>query len=297
MGSRPRGAIVNWAPQAKTRKLLGEVAEIFETYAAHLPLTLRQVFYRLVASHDFPKTEQAYQRLIETVGKARRAGLIDHRKIRDDGVVHHQLGSFNGVPEFLNAVQGAACNYVLDRRIGQPFALEVWCEAAGMVPQLANVCDSYGVPVFSGGGFDSLTAKVEAARRAAHEGQANGRTLVVLHIGDHDPSGLHVFVSVAEDVAAWAHMGRGGVEFHRVAVTPEQVEEHSLAIDVPKTTDRRRYGFDWTCQAEALDPGVLASLVVKAIEERTDLEQLEVVIAREDRERERLQGLVAGLSP
>ena len=51
----------------------------------------------------------------------------------------------------------------MNRQAGQPVQLYLWCEAGGMVPQLARVADPYDVPVLSGGGFDSITMKHELA--------------------------------------------------------------------------------------------------------------------------------------
>ena len=61
-----------------------------------------------------------------------------------------------------------------------------------MVPQLelASPTD-YGVPVISGGGFDFLTAKHDFAEEIA----AGDRPVTVLHIGDLDPSGAHLYLA------------------------------------------------------------------------------------------------------
>jgi len=55
--------------------LIERVLAVLTEYAAHLPLTCRQIFYRLVGARGegFEKSEKAYERLAETIGKARRA--------------------------------------------------------------------------------------------------------------------------------------------------------------------------------------------------------------------------------
>ena len=62
---RPRGFITGWTPRPDTCALLDQVRAILREYDAHLPLTLRQIFYRLVGVHDYEKTERAYDRLGE----------------------------------------------------------------------------------------------------------------------------------------------------------------------------------------------------------------------------------------
>jgi len=73
---RPRG-FKPWQPRPETQRLLDQVLAVLDEYAAYLPLTLWQIFYRLVGAHGFEKTERAYQRLSEHLSRARRAELID----------------------------------------------------------------------------------------------------------------------------------------------------------------------------------------------------------------------------
>ena len=263
--TRHRGPRVEWRPQARTVELLDQIARVLVEYAEHLPLTARQIFYRLVGTRNYAKTENAYARLCETLVSARRAGRIDFAAIRDDGVTIDQPTGFDDPADFWETVRWTADRYRRARLNGQSVNVEVWAEAAGMVPQLARVAAPWGVPVVSSSGFDSLTAKYDAARRAA----ADGRPLVVLHIGDLDPSGVHLFSSAAEDVAAWAEHYDAVVIFRRVAVTPEQVDAYGLPTAPPKATDRRRFTGE-TCQAEALDPATLADLLAAALDETLD---------------------------
>jgi len=71
--TRPKG-YAPWRPSPETAALVEDVKDVLEDYRAHLPLTIRQVFYRLVAAYDYPKDERAYERLGYALGRARRAG-------------------------------------------------------------------------------------------------------------------------------------------------------------------------------------------------------------------------------
>ena len=73
---------------------------------------------------------------------------------------------FTGKAGFWSTVAAAAEDYRLDRQMNQAAWLEVWVEASGMAPQMQRVTDPLGVPIFSSGGFDSVTAKYEATVRA-----------------------------------------------------------------------------------------------------------------------------------
>lgn len=265
---RPRGYAA-WRPQRKTRVLLGQVEEILDEYRDHLPLTVRQVFYRLVAAHGYEKTERAYARLSEHVVRARRARLIPFDHIRDDGVTTISMEWFGSPEDFWDDAVQRGRRYRRDRQAGQPQRIELWCEAAGMAPQLARVADEFSVPVFSAGGFASLTAVRQIVDRAV----APDRTCptVLLHVGDFDPSGESIFEAMVADAQAFVEADRitagiERVEGLRVALTADQVEAHELPTAPAKKTDSRTVRWRGeTCQLEALPPDVLARAVREAI--------------------------------
>lgn len=275
--TRPRG-LAEWRPQSKTLALLEQVSAVLLEYADYLPMTARQVLYRLVGAHGYEKSERGYERLCEVLNRARRAGLVPWTSIRDDGATVVEAPGWDDPAAFWTAVGTTARAYRRDLSQGQPVALEVWVEAAGMVPQITRVAHVYGVPVFSSGGFDSVTVKHEAALRYLERDVPT----VVLHLGDHDPSGCSIVDSAADDIATFVtDYGRPGtVKFERLAVTPEQVHRYSLETSFQKVTDRRGEHMAATVQAEALAPDELAAEVTAAIEDRVDLDLLDRVRAR-----------------
>lgn len=74
-GARPKG-FSDWQPQGKTKGILDNVLAVIEEYRDELPLTLRQVFYRLVAQYDYDKTDLSYKRLGNLIVRARRAQIV-----------------------------------------------------------------------------------------------------------------------------------------------------------------------------------------------------------------------------
>jgi len=288
--SRPKG-MAAWQPRGQTCKVLGQVDEILEQYADHWPLTLRQIFYRLVAAYDYEKTERAYKRLGEYLVRARRAGMVPWESMRDDGWVQGENEGWHDPAHFRRTVFAMARSYVRDKQVRQPCRLVLLAEAAGMVPQLRKVADLFGVPVVSSSGFDSLTVKRQIAVQVLEE----RRPTVFLHVGDWDPSGVCIFDVVQADVEAFVNAECGDswgaaplVRFVRVALTPEQVCHYNLPTAPPKPTDKRGEKMDATCQAEALPPDVLLEVVGEAIEVNTDLAQFEEDLEQEDVERAEL---------
>jgi hypothetical protein len=196
--SRVRG-LAEWRPQVHTLVLLEQVKAILAEYASFLPLTLRQVFYRLVGARGYDKTELAYGRLGEALNRARRASLIPWDAIRDDGWQLHTPWSWNSPEELAEQFLRDLRTFRLDRQEGQPVHLVIAVEAAGMLPQVRRVADDYGVPCYAAGGLDSSTAKYQLAEYLSRFPAAE-----LLHIGDHDPSGVHLFRNLEEDVSALA---------------------------------------------------------------------------------------------
>jgi hypothetical protein len=256
--TRPRG-FAPWSPQPETFNLLARVNAVLGEYADHLPLTLRQIFYRLISMDA----------------------------IRDDGGTVITPNMWASVEEYLDAVRAEADNLMLDRTQGQKVRLAVICEAAGMAPQLARVAQPYGTTVMSSGGFDSLTEKhAFAVELARHD-----RPTEVLHIGDHDPSGISMFAAYLEDVGAFTRDLGGEATFTRLAVTPDQIAAYDLPTAPPKPTDRRAFTGQ-TCQAEALAPQ-LAEILRSAIEARINRRMLDRVLKRERAVRRELAARLA----
>jgi hypothetical protein len=225
---------INWTPNTNSRQLLVKVASVLGEYIDLLPLSIRQVYYRLIAVHGYPKSDKAYGALIYLMGKARRAQyeLVDPRLrrrfssertilfnvIRDDKFIHSQPSNvYDNADHFFRNIRAWAKRLKLDRQKGQPRQLVFWCEAKGMIPMLEGICHPYGIPVFSSGGVDSITAKYQTAMMWKFLRQP----ITILHIGDQDPMGLDLMLCLAEDLISFC--GRDAdIEFIRLAITPEQ---------------------------------------------------------------------------
>jgi hypothetical protein len=262
-----------WDPQKKTKVVLGQVEEILRQYDAELPLTARQIFYRLVGVYGYPKTEGAYESLTNHLVRARRARVIPFESIRDDGASVMEETHYSGEEDFYRDIRQMGERYERDKLANQKRDIRVYCESAGMMPQLRRVTRRYSVPVYSCSGFDSLTAKYDLADDVAKTHTYRGKPTVILHLGDHDPSGETIFDAISEDVHAFLevdvpHKAPDDVAiFERVALTEEEIAEYDLPTDPAKESSHSAgWGSRRACQLEALEPDVLAELLASAIE-------------------------------
>jgi hypothetical protein len=292
---RPKG-YADWRPQRKTQALLEQVGAVLAEYADHLPLTVRQIFYRLVAAFGYEKSERAYDRLAEMLVRARRARIVPFEFIRDDGVVTASFEFYGGVEDFWNKTGRRIQQYRRDRQNAQPRRIELWCEAAGMVPQLTSLAADYSIPVYSSGGFSSLSA----VRAIVDRARDRDVPTTLLHVGDFDPSGESIFETMAVDAAAFLRKDRriARLEIHsiRVALTAAQVDEYGLPTAPAKTTDSRTRNWQGeTCQLEALAPDELATLITDTIENELDHARFDAEVEREHEDVVELwRGLPAG---
>jgi len=272
---RSKGYIAEYRPYAKTLALLDKVEQVLDEYREYWPLTCRQIFYRMVGAHGYDKSEAAYGRLCSHLGNARRARVIPFEAIRDDGVTTYRRDDFENQDHFLRHVRRMGERYTRDKMAAQEIHVEVWCEAAGMLPQLDSVAKPYSVRAYSSGGFDSLTAKKDLADRICRI----AKPTTIIHLGDCDPSGVSIFDSVAQDVSEFVMADRPhglvSVDFRRVALTPAQVSEFDLPTAPAKATDTRsKHWRGGTCQLEALPPDQIARIVERGIRGLIDLDLL-----------------------
>lgn len=289
---RARGYIADYRPYAKTRVLLDQAQAVLDEYRAYWPLTCRQIFYRVVGAHGYDKSESAYGRLCNHLADARRGLLIPFEAIRDDGVTTYRRDHFDDRDDFLRHVRRMGERYTRNKLAGQGVHIEVWCEAAGMLPQIDDVAAPFSVRACSSGGFDSLTAKKDLADRIVRI----EKPAIILHLGDYDPSGEIIFDSVAQDVTAFVEAdrphGQVTVDFHRIALTREQVAEYDLPTAPAKVSTHSKNWNGGTCQLEALPPDIIAVILRQALLEHIDQEQYLDDCAAEETERQQITQLL-----
>jgi hypothetical protein len=277
----PDRGYITWRPTAACTAKLDAVLQVLADYEEYLPVTLRQTFYILVARMVIAKTQNEYRKLAYILRKARRARIVPFESIHDQGsVLPHSLSGWSEPGDLATLVRHVVEGFDLDPQLGQIYRRVLWCEAAGMIAQLERVADPYGVPVISGGGYDSLTDKYAMARLAREVGVRFGQGVEVLHIGDLDPDGEDIFTALAEDAQAFADFPTtGSPYFTRLAVTREQV----VGLGLPTKED------EMIVQAEAIPPDVLATLVDDALRSRLDLDRMSAVAEQSTAIRDRFR--------
>lgn len=289
----------SWKPQKRTLSVLEDIETVLEEYREYLPLTIRQIFYRLVGK-GYPKSETFYSNVQETLNRARRCGRISFSSIRDDGVSRQggESMGYDSPEDYYRTNEELSNFYSRSWHDDQPAFVRVLAEAAGMVPMIGRAVRPFRVGVASSSGFDSLTVKHDLYSDAKERMRDFGQTTTLLHLGDHDPSGVSLFESMAEDFDTFgADEGFDGlIEVRRVALTPEQILGVGIATkpDEVKPTDSRsksfiERGLEPAAQLEAIPPDTLSEIVRQAVKDSLDLDILTASREKEQREYDAVQ--------
>lgn len=182
----PKVCYVRKAFREATLALIEVANDIIQEYAAQgFDLTLRQLYYQLVARDLIPNTQREYKRLGSIVNDARLAGLIDWDHIVDRTRFLRRLSHWDG-PE--DIVKACADQFRVDKWQNQPVRVEVWIEKDALVGVIEGVCNELDVPYFSCRGYTSQSEMWGASLRLGSY-SLKKQTPIILHFGDHRPIG------------------------------------------------------------------------------------------------------------
>ncbi len=241
-------------------ELIRRINAVITDYEAQgYSLTLRQVYYQMVARDIIPNNERSYKNLGALINDARLAGLIDWNAIEDRtrnirGRTHWEKPG--------DVIKAAAYNYHLDYWQDQDNYVEVWVEKDALVGVVGRICDQLDLKYFSCRGYVSQSEMWVAAKRLEKR-QREGKNIVLLHLGDHDPSGIDMSRDILDRLNVFE---TDDIEFKRLALNMEQVEEYNPPPNPTKLTDSRatKYlsDFGHECwELDALEPKVIDALI------------------------------------
>lgn len=256
-------------------------------------LTLRQLYYQFVARDLIPNTQREYAKLSVLISDARLAGLISWNSIEDRTRFLRSLATWEKPQDIL---ESAAKQYREDVWESQGCYAEVWVEKDALVGVIEPICNKLRMPFIACRGYMSQSEQWEAGRRFLRK-MADGKDCFIFHLGDHDPSGLHMTQDNAERVRMFAE---GRVHVRRLALNYDQVEEYNPPPNPAKMTDPRANDYvaehgDTSWELDALEPSVISELIQDAYDSIIDLDKWDEAIEKEVTAKDRLRGLVKTL--
>lgn len=223
-------------------------------------LTIRQLYYQLVARGHVENTMKSYNNVQGLMMRARMAGMIDWDAIEDRTRGITERSHWRSGRDVLHA---AAQGYHEDLWQDQESRVFVVVEKEALAGVLEGVCREYDLPLLPARGYPSASMLREFAKeRILYSRQR----IVVLHLGDHDPSGIDMTRDLLERIQTFAR-SEGDIEFKRIALNMDQIEEVKPPANPAKTTDSRfesyrvLYG-DESWELDALSPAYIKELIV-----------------------------------
>jgi hypothetical protein len=251
-------------------------------------LTLRQVYYQFVARGLLTNSDRSYKRLGSIINDARLAGLMDWAHIQDrTREIAGGFGGYRNPGEFMDSM---ASRYIERLWRDQSYRPEVWVEKDALKDVVGQACGPYRVPYFSCRGYVSQTAMYDAAKRIESRVE-QGLIPVLIHLGDHDPSGIDMSRDIEDRLTL---MSGTTIRVQRIALNMDQVEQYGPPPNPAKLTDSRgssyveEYGNE-SWELDALEPSVLTSLIQDAIEEVLDRDTFDAAYEHEQEQTERIR--------
>ncbi len=265
-------------------------AIISEYEAAGYTLTLRQLYYQFVSRGLIENSDKSYDKLGRLISDGREAGLISWTSIEDRG---------RGIRPWLinedeqDVLRGIEYQFALDYWERQETYVEVWVEKDALSAVIERPCRRLRVPFMPCKGYLSASEAWRSGQRF-EEAAGKGFRCVLIHLGDHDPSGIDMTRDNEERVTLFSN--GADVEVRRIALNMDQVDQYSPPPNPAKVGDSRaadyiaRFGrISW--ELDALEPKVLDDLITGEIDGLIDWDVWEEVKKEETERREILKAL------
>lgn len=289
----PRIRYIDKNFQGSSLELIDYADQICEEYMAEgYVLTLRQLYYQLVARGLIPNNIRSYKRLGNVVSDARLAGLLDWKALEDRTRKSERLALWNGPQDALDAL---ADQYHIDLWQGQETYVEVWVEKEALAAVVERACDAIDVRYLACKGYVSQSEMWGAGQRIA---RARKPHTVIFHLGDHDPSGIDMTRDIRDRLGMFTrnHVRARDLEIRRIALNMDQIEELDPPPNPAKTTDSRFWEYrklfgDESWELDALQPSYINDLIREHVMGVVNEGLFDEMKLREQRQQEALQAI------
>jgi len=272
--------------RADTQTRIDQANKIIAEYQAQgFKLTLRQLYYQFVSRDLISNTVQSYKSIGDVVNDGRLAGLIDWDAIED------RTRNLRSSPHWSSPrsiVRACADQFAVDLWDGQESYVECWIEKDALVGVIEGICTELDVPYFACRGYTSQSEMWGAAQRLMEREKAGKKTFII-HLGDHDPSGI----DMTRDIQDRLELFGSTAVIHRIALNFDQVENYNPPPNPAKTTDSRYESYralhgEESWELDALEPRTIVDLIRDEIEVHIDQDAWEEALSRQQTGRNQL---------
>ena len=273
----------------RTRAAIDGIKQaILDVISDDPPMTVRQVFYQLVARGVIEKTEAQYQQtVIRLMTDMRIADELPFEWVIDESRRRRITQTFESIT---NALEYTAKFYRRSALEAADDYLEIWCEKDALSGLLWEVTSDYDVPLMVSRGMPSLTFLHGTAQEIAHA-EESGKSTSIYQFGDWDPSGVLIPKSIEARLEQMCEeLGCEPPYVERVALTKAHITEFNLPTR-PTKRDGNRHANSFegeSVELDALPPRILREMVREVIGRHISTRMLTGIRAAEESERQLL---------
>lgn len=273
-----------------------------ETLGSERPMTLRQLFYRLVSAGCLRNTRAEYARLGTLLTRLREAGEVPRTWLVDHTRTSLKPSSWSGLADFGDSVR--AC-YRKDFWASMPAYVALFVEKDAIAGTVQPVTRDNDVALHVCRGYASISFAGEIADVWADI----KKPIFAYYLGDFDPSGFDLERDLREKLARYS--GRDvendayfadtdNFVWQRLGVTEDDFQAHDLIRLPVKVNDKRSAGFvqkygNACAEIDALPPSELRKRVSDAIDSHVNVERWNRLLKVEQAERDTLDQFVSTL--
>ena len=192
-------------------------------------LSVRQLYYQLVARDHVENTVQSYKRVADIINNARMAGAMPWDAIEDRTREFVERTRWTCPRQI---IQASHDSYHMDMWDNQPNRVFVVVEKEALVGVLDPVCRKYDVPLLAARGYPSSSVLREFALLKIMPALQAGQDVTILHLGDHDPSGIDMTRDLEEKLELFSESRAFDniLTVDRIALTMEQIDDQRPTI-------------------------------------------------------------------
>lgn len=253
-------------PRGKTLEVLSLIDACVHILEEIHPASVRAVCYQLFVQELLESmSKNCTNRISRHLVYAREHEIVPWDWIVDETREVERVNAWENPTAFVRTVKRA---YRRDHWASQPVVVEVISEKSTVKGTLAPVLEEYGVTFRPWHGYVSATK----AHELADEIRTSSKPMILLYLGDWDPSGLDMGDRYAPERLVEYGSGEE-FSWRRIALTDALIRAHDLpGFDVATKQKDSRYRWYRTnhgaraWELDALNPNVLRTVVKEAIE-------------------------------
>ena len=281
-----------WNPNLSSTRLLLAAQRAINDYP--FPVTLKQLYYRLVREGEIDRTSQNLRKLSTLMLNARRYG-----RVPPDLFVNSKALS---LPESMDL---ANIGWKINRQAFQSNYLEIWVDDSALIPFVDAATGRYDIPIRSLEGFASY-GFIYAASQRFIDAASRGMTPRIVHLSDFGYAPDAALRPIVSELSAILGLSQSEVTsmIVRAGVLPEHILSFSLPYSVQEVPEKEVNFYEESAtlfrsiglppnikvELESLDPLVLRGLILNVVFGILDYESIKSAEALENDRRQVILG-------